>query len=59
MIHQFTYSVGDFEDNFVNEYFDGFVIYLHEKGQFWLSSPMEKLGQPKELYIPRNTEQES
>jgi hypothetical protein len=53
------YFVGDVEHNFVNDYLEGFVIYLHEKGQFWLSSQMVKLGQPKRMYIPLNTEQES
>ena len=44
---------------FMADNYEGYIIYLHEKGQFWLNSNMEKLGQTKELYVPHNTEQES
>ena len=54
-----NYFEGDIKHTFVNDNYEGFKIYLHEKGQFWLSSPLEKLGQSKGLFIPLNTEQES
>ena len=59
MIQPINDFLGNVKHNFGNDYLEGFVIFLHEKGQFWLSSQMLKLGQPKPLYIQRNTEQES
>jgi len=56
---RFVALLGGVDNDVTNGYYDGFYVYLHEKGQFWPSaSAMEKLGQPKSLFIPRNTEQE-
>ena len=38
--------------------YEGYDIYLHETGQFWMKSHMEKLGQTKPMFIPANMEKE-
>ena len=42
----------------MNEYYLGYDIYLHEKGQFWPSLEMGRLGQTKALFLEPHTEQE-
>jgi hypothetical protein len=49
---------GHSKDNFAEHYYEGYNIYLHDKGQFWPNNAMDKLGQTKALMIPPNTEQE-
>ena len=49
---------GHSKDNFADHYYEGYNIYLHDKGQFWPNKAMDKFGQTKALMIPPNTEQE-
>ena len=51
------YTKGDVKHDLVDHYYEGYRVYLHEKGQFWPSDKMEKLGQTEGLFIPLNTEQ--
>ena len=42
--------------SFTEDHTTGFMIYLHERGQFWPGMEMERIGQTKPVFVPTNTE---
>ena len=48
---------GEVLDDYEHNYFEGYSIYLHEKGHFWPSTEMGRLGQIKAASLMPKTEQ--
>ena len=46
---------GDIKDNFEEDHYKGYRVYLHEEAHFWPNINLEKVGQ-RNLFIPPKQE---
>ena len=55
ILKTFQILLGDEESDILSDYTFGYKIFLHERGQFWPSVDMARLGQTESIYVKTKT----
>ena len=55
ILKTFQIFLGDEESDILSDYTFGYKIFLHERGQFWPSVDMARLGQTERIYVKTKT----